>query len=94
MYIDFVYLIYFLYINRKNNNMIEIWLKIEGLEDYAFSNYGRIYNYKKQEYSVGNLNKKTGYYEKLLFKDGIYFKGGGIHKFMKHLKEKFQKVWK
>lgn len=62
--------------------MNEIWLKIDGIDDYAFSNYGRIYNYKKQEYSTGNLNKKTGYYEKLLFKDGKYFKGGGIHKFI------------
>lgn len=62
--------------------MIEIWMKIEGLEEYAFSNYGRIYNYKTQEYSVGTLNKKTGYYEKILRKDCKYFKGGGIHKFI------------
>lgn len=63
--------------------MVEMWLTIEGLDGlYAFSNYGRIYDYNKQEYSVGYLNKKTGYYEKLLFKDGKYYKGGGIHKFI------------
>lgn len=63
--------------------MQEIWLTIEGLEKYyAFSNYGRIYNYKRNEYSNGTLNKKTGYYEKLLFKDGKLIKGGGIHKFI------------
>lgn len=51
--------------------MIEMWLSIEGLEGlYAFSNYGRIYDYKKNEYSNGSLNKKTGYYEKLLYKNG------------------------
>ena len=63
--------------------MNEMWMTIEGLEGYyAFSNYGRLYNYKRKYFSKGNLNKKTGYYEKLLFKDGKLIKGGGIHKFI------------
>lgn len=63
--------------------MIEIWLTIEGLENYyAFSNYGRIYDYKKQKYVCGTLNKKTGYYERLLIKNRKIVKGGGIHKFI------------
>lgn len=58
-------------------------MTIEGLEGYyAFSNYGRIYSYKRKEYSNGTLNKKTGYYQKTLRKDGVIFKGGGIHTFI------------